>query len=46
MRFNLITEKTITNLPKVLGYRMGDNPINILCYSKNPQKEEADRSVY
>ena len=27
MLFNLIIDKIITNLPKELGYRMGDNPI-------------------
>ena len=33
MFFSLIIDKIITNLPKELGYRMGDNPINILCYA-------------
>jgi hypothetical protein len=35
MLFNLIIDKIITNLPKELGYRMGDNPINILCYAED-----------
>jgi hypothetical protein len=29
--FNLMMDKVITNLPKELGYRMGNNPINIIC---------------
>jgi hypothetical protein len=33
MLFNLIMEKVITNLLKELGYRMRNNPINIICYA-------------
>jgi retron-type reverse transcriptase len=33
MLFNLIMDKIITNFPKELGYRMGNNPINIICYA-------------
>jgi hypothetical protein len=33
MLFNLIIDKMITNLPKDLEYRMGNNPINIICYA-------------
>jgi hypothetical protein len=33
MPFSLIMDKIITNLPKELGYRMGNNPINIICYA-------------
>jgi len=31
--FNLIMDKIIANLPKELGYRMGNVPINIICYA-------------
>ena len=31
MLFNLTMDKIIENLPKELGYRMGNNPIHILC---------------
>ena len=33
MLFNLIMDKIIENLPKELGYRMGNNPIHTLCYA-------------
>jgi len=33
MRFNLIMDKIIANLPKELGYRMGNDPIHIICYA-------------
>jgi hypothetical protein len=31
--FNLIMDKIIVNLPKELGYRMGNDPIHIICYA-------------
>jgi hypothetical protein len=31
MLFNLIMDKIIENLPKELGYRMGNDPIHIIC---------------
>jgi len=33
MLFNLIMDKIIANLPKELGYRMGNDPIHIICYA-------------
>ena len=33
MLFNLIMDKIIENLPKELGYRMGNDPIQIICYA-------------
>ena len=33
MLFNLIMDKIIENLPKELGYRMGNDPIHIICYA-------------
>ena len=33
MLFNLIMDKIIENLPKELGYRMGNDLIHIICYA-------------
>ena len=33
MLFNLIMDKMIKNLPKELGYRMGNDSIHIICYA-------------
>ena len=33
MLFNLIMDKIIANLPKELGYRMGNDLIHIICYA-------------
>ena len=33
MLFNLIIDKIIANLPRELGYMMGNNPIQIICYA-------------
>ena len=33
MLFNLIMDKIMENLPKELGYRMGNDPIHIICYT-------------
>jgi len=35
MHFNLIMEKVIENLPKKLGYRMGNDPIHMICYAED-----------
>jgi len=32
MFFNTIMDKIIANLPKELGYKMGNDPIHIICY--------------
>ena len=33
MLFNLIIDKIIANLPRELGYKMGNNPIQIIYYT-------------
>ena len=33
MLFNLIMDNIIENLTKELGYRMGNDPIHIICYA-------------
>ena len=33
MLFNLIINEIIANLPRELGYKMGNNPIQIICYT-------------
>jgi len=33
MLFNLIVDKIIASQPKELGYRMGNDPIHIICYA-------------
>jgi hypothetical protein len=35
MLFNLIIDKIIANLSKELRYRIGSNPIQIICYADN-----------
>jgi hypothetical protein len=33
MLLNLIMDKIIANLPKELGYKMGNDSIHIICYA-------------